>query len=49
MAGRKPIFATLVTDVFTFMRDSAFKATIEPKQHDSKKKKKKEINHKKWE
>lgn len=46
MAGRRPIFVTLVTDIYTFLRDTTFKATLEPSQ---KKKKKKEITHKKWE
>jgi hypothetical protein len=46
MAGRRPIIATLITDVYSFLRDSTFKATLEPKQN---KKEKKEIHHKKWE
>lgn len=46
MAGRKPILATLLSDIYSFLRDSTFKAIFEPAQ---KKKKNKESTHKKWE
>ncbi len=47
MPGRKPIFATLVTDIYTFTRDSMFKIFLEPASHEERrakeeKKKKKE-------
>ena len=37
MPGRKPIFATLINDIFTFTRDSMFKAFLEPASHDDRK------------
>lgn len=30
MRGRKPIFATMVSSTYTFLRDSLFKAVLEP-------------------
>lgn len=33
MAGRKPIFATLVTDIYYGTRDLLFKVTLEPASH----------------
>lgn len=31
MLGRKPIFATLISATFLFLRDALFKAVLEPK------------------
>ncbi len=46
MPGRRPIFATLVTDLYTFTRDSMFKIFLEPASHEDRRakeeKKKKE-------
>ena len=49
MAGRRPIFATLITTLFWGARDFLFKVTLEPASHDkrrakeAKKKKKEEL------
>ena len=40
MRGHKPIFATLVHDVYHFIRDSTFKIILEPKPKKPKKDKK---------
>ena len=37
MAGRKPIFATLVTSLYYGTRDLLFKVTLEPASHQSRK------------
>ena len=36
MPGRKPIFATLVVDVYTFTRDAMFKLFLEPASHEDR-------------
>jgi hypothetical protein len=36
MPGRKPIFATLVSDLYTFTRDSMFKVFLEPDSHEER-------------
>ncbi len=36
MAGRKPIFATLVTSFYYGTRDLLFKVTLEPASHQSR-------------
>jgi len=41
MPGRKPIFATLVTDIYTFTRDSMFKVFLEPASHEDRREKEK--------
>ncbi|MCV9387069.1 hypothetical protein [Reichenbachiella ulvae] len=38
MAGRRPIFASLVHDTYMFIRDHTFKMILEPKQGKPKKK-----------
>lgn len=39
MAGRRPIFASLVQTTYTIIRDNTFKVVLEPSQDKSKKKK----------
>lgn len=39
MAGRRPIFATLVTNVFVGTRDFFFKVMLEPASHDKRREK----------
>lgn len=43
MAGRKPILATLIIDLVTYIRNGLLKA-MEPKKGEAKKK----TDHKKW-
>lgn len=40
MAGRRPIFATLVQDTILFIRDATFKMILEPKPKKPKHEKK---------
>lgn len=53
MAGRRPIFATLVSSLFYGTRDLLFRVTLEPASHESRrakearKKEKKEKKEKK--
>ena len=36
MPGHKPIFATLVSDIYTFTRDTMFKVFLEPESHEDR-------------
>ncbi len=51
MPGRRPIFATLITNLFWGTRDFLFRATLEPASHEKRKAKeaKKEAKKKKEE
>ncbi len=56
MVGRRPIFASLVTSLYYWVRDSLYKATLEPESHEVRKAKesfkpsrdKKEAEKKPW-
>lgn len=37
MPGHKPILATLISDIYTFTRDSMFKVFLEPASHKDRK------------
>ncbi|MFY0607235.1 MAG: hypothetical protein JXR10_10990 [Cyclobacteriaceae bacterium] len=39
MPGRRPIFATLMFDLSTLLRDGLYKALLEPASHADRKKK----------
>lgn len=39
MAGRRPIFATLITNILWGTRDFLFKVTLEPASHEKRKEK----------
>ncbi|WP_421873659.1 hypothetical protein [Marinoscillum sp.] len=49
MPGHKPIFASLVVDLYTFLRDSLYKALLEPASASKRRAKRMKKNKKKAE